>query len=269
MYKQIWMSTAVTVLGMAAVWVLAQGQGKTVMGPAGDLFGAKASSWAKLDPKGAVQEAGATIPLSAIARAPLPAPNTPPPSGEPMTMPALSLEFPQVVQQSTFLDHLNLYWVQSGHPPGRYLTPHFDFHFFGIPSAEVMKIDCKNLTPPALELTPEGYAPAVPPGANPAAFCVPTMGFHGLPLSEFGAPGQLKAELFDQVMIAGFYGGKYTFSEPMITREFLLSKQNFSFAVPRPAQAGRKTLYPTTLTATFDAKANAYNFVFTGFEAGQ
>lgn len=186
-----------------------------------------------------------------------------------MMMPTLSLNFPEVVKQTTFLDHMELYWEQFGHPPERYLTPHFDFHFFGVPEAQVRAVDCKNLTPPAMELTPQGYAPAVPPGANAAEFCVPMMGFHGLPMSEFSGPGQFKPGLFDKVMIAGFYGGKYTFTEPMITREFLLTKQNFSFAVPRPEKVGRKTLYPKTFTATFDAKANAYNFVYSNFEAGQ
>ncbi|GEM85769.1 DUF5602 domain-containing protein [Meiothermus granaticius] len=258
------------ILGLGTLAVMAQPQGKTVMGSEGMLFGAKVSSWAKLNGKGGVQEAGVTIPLAAIEKAPLPTPNTPPPSGEPMMMmPTLSLEFPDVVKKTTFLDHLDLYWEQFGHPPERYLAPHFDFHFFGVSQAQAMAVDCKDLTPPAMEMTPKGYAPAVPPGAKAAEFCVPMMGFHGLPLSEFSAPGQLKPGLFDKVMIAGFYSGKYTFTEPMITREFLLKKQNFSFEVPRPAKVGRKTLYPTVFTATFDAKANAYSFVYSGFEAGE
>jgi hypothetical protein len=249
---------------------MAQGQGKTMTGQGKTLFGAKVSSWAKLDGSGKVLEAGVTLPLSAIEKAPLPGPaDKPPAEGSADMRPEVILEFPEAVKKTTSLDHLELWWEGFGHPPERYLAPHFDFHFFGIPASEVTKINCKNLTPPALELTPKGYAPAVPPGANPAEFCVPLMGFHALPLSEFAAPGQLKPGLFDHVLISGFYGGKYIFTEPMITREFLLKKQNINLEVSRPAKVGRKTLYPTRFQAIFDAKANAYQFVYSGFEMGE
>lgn len=270
MKKSIWIGVTVSLLGLAAFAGLAQGQGRMVRGQQGMLFGAKVSSWAKLNARGMVQEVGITVPMAAIEKAPLPSSSMAGMAGMNMAQgPTLRLEFPEVVKNTTFLDHLDLYWEGAGHPPGRYLTPHFDFHFFGVPSSSVDRVDCKDLTLPAPELTPKGYAPAVPPGANPAEFCVPLMGFHGLPLSEFSAPGQLKPGLFDKVMIAGFYGGRYTFTEPMITREFLLRRQNFSFAVLRPTKVGRKTLYPTVFTATFDAKASAYSFVYSGFEAGE
>lgn len=268
--KPIRSMMAIGLLGMSILAVVAQEQTKTLMGQEGMLFGAKVTSWAKLDPKGTVLEAGITIPLAAIEKAPLPAAGAQPPAeGSPDMAPELTLDFPDIVKKTTFLDHLELWWEPFGHPPERYLAPHFDFHFFGVPAAMVKKVDCKNLTPPALEMTPKGYAPAVPPGANAAEFCVPLMGFHGLPLDEFSAPGQLKPGLFDKVLIAGFYEGKYTFTEPMITREFLLKKQNFSFELSHPAKTGRKTLYPKLLSATYDAKANAYNFVYSGFVMGE
>lgn len=69
----IWTSFAVAALGLGTLAVVAQGQGKVVQGQEGLLFGAKTSSWAKLDAKGTVQEAGVTIPLSGIEQAPLPA----------------------------------------------------------------------------------------------------------------------------------------------------------------------------------------------------
>jgi hypothetical protein len=49
-----------------------------------------------------------------------------------------------------------MYWEAGGHPPGTFLTPHFDFHFYAIGSAERSAIDCVDLSKPA-EL-PAGYA---------------------------------------------------------------------------------------------------------------
>lgn len=270
MSKSIWAAIAAVALGLGAVAVLAQNQGRVVAGQEAMLFGAKVSSWAMLDSQGRVLEAGITLPMSAVEKAPLPGPGDKPQTeGGPDFAPEAILNFPEVVGKSTFLDHVQVWWEGFGHPPERYLTPHFDFHFFGVPRGEVAKIDCKDLTPPALELTPKGYAPAVPPGANAAEFCVPLMGFHGLPLSEFSAPGQLKPELFDYTLISGFYWGKYLFTEPMITREFLLKKQNLDLEVSRPAKVGRKTLYPTRFKLSYDAKANAYHLAYSNFQAGE
>ncbi|WP_276956428.1 DUF5602 domain-containing protein [Allomeiothermus silvanus] len=246
-------------LGLLAIGLAQQ----TVAGPSAMLYGAKVSSWAKLGANGQVMEAGVTIPLSGIEKAPAADPNH---QGMNMQMgPEVNLEFPDAVKKATFLDHMELWWEPLGHPPDRYLTPHFDFHFFGLSASETKTIDCKNLTAPTLDLTPQGYAPAVPPQAKPEEFCVPLMGFHALPLSEFAAPGQLKPGLFDQVMIAGAYASKFAFVEPMIARELLLKKQNLSMSVPRPPVLGRRTLYPTQFNATYDSASNAYQFVFSGF----
>lgn len=258
-------------VGLGAVIAFAQNQPKTVMGAEGTLFGAKVSSWATLDAQGAVQEVGVTVPMSAIEKAPVPAADAKPPANMDAMMmgPTLRLEFPEVVKKTTFLDHLDLYWEEFGHPPARYITPHFDLHFFGIPSADVGRIDCKNLQAPTPDALPKGYLPAVPPGASAADFCVPLMGFHSLPVSEFTANAELKPGLFDQTLIAGYYDNKYIFTEPMITRAYLMGKQNFEYAVSNPARVGRATLYPTRFKATFDGAALAYRFVYSGFAQGQ
>lgn len=249
-------------------------EGRVVMGSSGTLFGAQASSWVRLDTRGAVQEVGVTLPMAGVAAAPLPsASDAPPTEANMMAMimangPTLRLEFPAVVKDTTFLDHLDLYWEAFGHPPERYLTPHFDLHFFGVTSAAVDRIDCKNLTPPDLALTPAGFAPAVPPGADPAAICVPLMGFHGFALSEFSGPGKFRPGLFDHTLISGFYNNAYLFTEPMVTRAFMMSRQEFSSALSRPQTVGRSTRYPTQMTMTHDERANAYQLVYSGFEQG-
>jgi hypothetical protein len=257
-YKTGWVRVLVAgLLGLTAA--LAQ---KTVQGPSGDLWGSKVQSWASVDAQGRVAEAGFTVPMKALRAAS-------PGAGHQGMGPDLVLDFPEVVKRTTFLDHMEFWWEPQGHPPERFLVPHFDLHFFGVPAAEVAKIDCKDLTTPAPELTPKGYAPAVPPGANAAEFCVPLMGFHSVPLSEFSAPGQLKPGRFDHVMIAGFYGGRFIFTEPMITQAVLLQKETVRLAVGRPDKVGRKTLYPTTFVAQYDPTQDAYRLVFGGFQAGE
>ncbi|MFD1731896.1 hypothetical protein ACFSC4_13800 [Deinococcus malanensis] len=116
---------------------------------------------------------------------------------------------------------------------------------------------------------PQGWAPPVPPGVPPQAVCVPTMGFHSLPLSEFSAPGQIQPGLFDKVMIAGSYGGKLIFLEPMVTQQLLLNRQNFSLPVLMPRNLGRTTRYPTTFNAVYDPGLNAYQFILGDFQTVQ
>lgn len=265
--------TSAVLLSMGLLSACTMSDQRKVMGQTGMLFGAPASSWARLDAQGTVQEVGVTVAMKGVESAPVPAANAKPPTeaeamAAMMSGPTLRLEFPAIVKATTFLDHADFFWEPYGHPPGRYLTPHFDAHFFGVSSATVDKIDCKNLTPPAMALTPPGYAPAVPPGVDPATMCVPLMGFHGVPLSEFKAPGVLQSGLFDHVLISGFYDNQYIFTEPMVTKAFMLTKQGFTADVARPAQVGRATLYPTKFALRFDERANTYEFVYSGFQPG-
>lgn len=162
MQKLFWIGIILAGLGLTSVWVLAQTQSQTVMGASGVLFGAQITSWAKLDAQKVVQEVGLTLPMQAIQNAPEPSAGETPPTDAMQAMmhgPTLRLEFPDVVKKTTFLDHMDLYWEKFGHPPDRFLTPHFDFHFFGIPSTTVDKIDCKNPDPPCPHPHPQGLRP--------------------------------------------------------------------------------------------------------------
>ena len=162
------------------------------------------------------------------------------------------MDFPDVVKRTTFIDHLGLFWNPRGHEPeGRYDTPHFDFHFFGIPAEEAAAIDCTDLAQRDPALTAAGWVPPVPPGADPAAFCVPLMGFHSLPETEFRAPGEFQPGRFDKVMLGGEYKGRFTFVEPMVTKAVLDTRRGFSLPVPRPSNLGRATAYPTTFEASW------------------
>ena len=268
MKKLFWTGTILAILGFATISVLAQNQTKTIRGESGLLFGAQVTSWVKLNAQKVV-EVGMTLSLKSIENAPLPATNDANNMAGMSMGPTLRLELPSVVKDTTFLDHIDLYWEAFGHSPARFITPHFDIHFFGISSANTDKIDCKNLTPPDLKLTPAGFAPAVPPGVDPATMCVPNMGFHGLSLAEFTSPGQLKPGLFDYTVVTGFYDNKFIFTEPMISKAFLLKKQSFGSVISRPAIVGRNTLYPTEFNLRFDSQKNAFQLIYSNFEMGQ
>jgi hypothetical protein len=255
-------SLAIGALGFSAFGLATAdaSETRTVQGGEAPLFGSSVATWAKLDAAGNVLEAGVTIPYAVIENAPDEN------HSEEFKADAV-VEFPADVQRTTFLDHLGLFWEPHGHEPeGRYDTPHFDFHFFGIEPAGAAAIDCTNLEQRDPALAPDGWLPPVPPGADPQDFCVPLMGYHLVPMTEFRSPGEWQPCWFDKVMIAGEYAGRYSFLEPMVTKAVLEEKRSFELSVPRPVQLGRAALYPTKFEAIFDEGANAYQLVFSGFE---
>jgi hypothetical protein len=172
-----------------------------------------------------------------------------------------SLQFPAVVQETTFFNHLEIQPEPDGHvsPPGSngtvYSVPHYDFHFYGIPEDEVLAIPARNPPlPPAYEL-PAGYLPAGPSLAE--------MGRHSSPRSI------LSEERLSAAMVLGYLpdGSRMHFLEPMVSQETLLSQQDFSLDVPMLTTFGREMLYPTTFEATF--QGNSWSFGFTDFVSVQ
>ena len=95
-------------------------------------------------------------------------------------------------------------------------------------------------------------------------FSVPQMGRHAERLNEFTA-----TDPWMLTMIAGFLpdASYMHFIEPMITREFLLKRENTTLPVPTPAVLGRATQYPTECVVAYDKDLDAYHIVFKGFEA--
>ena len=63
---------------------------------------------------------------------------------------------------------------------------------------------------------------------------------------------------FTQIVINGTWDGRYTFVEPMITRDWLLSKPTSEKPLKQP-QAYQKTSYfPTTYAVHLDQQTNDY-----------
>jgi hypothetical protein len=230
-----------------------------VTGACGDAFAGKICTWAKTSGT-ALVEAGAMVPLASIESAPAQMPMAWPPEA------LLTLDMPESARQQGGLTHMTWFWEAEGHPPGAYLTPHFDFHFYLIPPADVAAIDCADLSKPAVlpaafglpdvELPPMmAQMTGVP---TLVGLCVPKMGMHSVLASEI-----VRTEPFDGTMVIGYYKQKPIFIEPMISKAMLMKKA--SFDLPMPEIPGLTGPHPTKFHAEYDAAAQAYRFTFSGF----
>lgn len=232
-----------------------------VAGECGEAFTARICTWAQM--KGdSVLAVGADVPVAFVENAPEHADMTWPPTL------AADIKMPEAARSQSGLDHLTVLWESMGHPPGAFLTPHFDFHFYTISQAERKAIDCADLSKPA-EL-PAGYAlpdaPLPPDMAKMTGrdtligLCVPQMGMHSLLASELESTTLMRGS-----MVLGYIKAKPIFIEPMISRAMLLEKGPFD--LPVPELSGLSGPYPRTFKATFDAAKQAYRFTYSGFRS--
>lgn len=67
-------------------------------------------------------------------------------------------------------------------------------------------------------------------------------------------------------MITGFYGGKLTFIEPMITHAALAWKADFTLPVQQPTGLDHTLLFPSTFNARYNAKSDTYTLTFADFK---
>jgi hypothetical protein len=204
-----------------------------------------------------VEEVGVTIPVALFD-------NQPTEKGAGPAGAIASLVFPKVVQELTYLNHVEVHSQPHGHPappgsvnPDRNRVPHFDFHFYAIPEEQVWNIPLAlpPLPPVAADRLPAGY---LQPGPSE-----PQMGRHAAPAWSLLDPDPLST-----IMIAGFLpdGSEMHFIEPMVSRERLLEANDFELPVPMPQKFGRLMLYPTKFEAEYDKELDAYHFVFSKFE---
>lgn len=127
--------------------------------------------------------------------------------------------------------HVTLDWNPHGHEPDTiYTRPHFDMHFYFISNEFRQKITCMGedeipcLKQPAPKYIPSQYAP------TPAG--VPKMGWHWVDLL---AP-EFNGGIFTRTFIYGYYMGNIIFVEPMVTLEYLETRQTSVKSVRRPAR---------------------------------
>lgn len=151
--------------------------------------------------------------------------------------------------------HVMLDWNPGGHePPGTYDLAHFDFHFYLIDRATRLGIDPakadfaeRAARLPDSSLMPGRYFPPMPDA-------VPAMGVHWL---DAAAP-ELSGEIFSSTMLFGSWNGEVIFSEPMITKDFLLSKPALTFEIPSASRALATGPLPESYTVRWDPAAREY-----------
>jgi hypothetical protein len=230
-----------------------------VFGDAELVDGNLVVSWARVHAWNGVKEVGVTIPVAVFDE--MPEEDGPGPHGAYAT-----LAFPDIVQETTYFNHVELHSNPHGHdtPPGsvnpiRNSVPHFDFHYYAIPEEAVWLIPASTVPPPLL--------PRVAPERLPAGYTQPgrsivEMGRHSSPIWSLFDP-----DFLSTITLAGFLpdATQMHFIEPMVSRERLLERTDFELPVPMPAEFGRLMRYPTKFVADYDADLDAYHFVYSEF----
>jgi hypothetical protein len=230
-----------------------------VKGTCADAYKAQVCTWAQMKGQTLV-EAGIVVPIASIENAP---------AVEPMAWPPVAvatLDLPDAARAQGGLAHFTMYWEAGAHPPGAFMTPHFDFHFYTVPSSELAAMDCKDLSKPAA--LPASFAlPDIPLPPEMAkmtgvsslvGLCVPGMGMHAILSSEVE-----RKDAFSGTMVIGYYKGKPIFIEPMLAKSMLMKKE--SFDLPIPDIPGLTGAHPTKFHADYDAAQQVYRFRFSAF----
>jgi hypothetical protein len=238
-------------LGLLVAGTAACSRERLVQGECKPFNGVEVCTWARMSGN-TVLAFGATIPLKAVEGAPAEMPMAWPPKADAVIM------LPAAVDSAVGFSNMNIFWEPHGHPPGPYLTPHFDFHFNNISAADVARIDCADSTKPAA--LPAAYElpdVTIPGVGTLLGLCVPTMGMHALPGAELHS-----TELFQKTMIVGYYHKIPIFVEPMITRATLMERRTFGIDVPSVPGEPANVKMPTAFQAKYDSTAQAYRFEF-------
>jgi hypothetical protein len=230
-----------------------------VKGACADAFNAQVCTWAKMNGPTLV-ETGAVVPLATLENSPAEVPMVWPPVA------LVSLDMPDAARQQGGLTHLTMFWEAGGHPPGAFMTPHFDFHFYTVAASERTAMDCKDESKPVslpaayglpdILLPPEMVQMTGVPTL--VGLCVPQMGMHAMLATEIE-----RKDAFNGTMVIGYYKGKPIFIEPMLSKVMLMKKASFDLPIPDvPGLAGP---HPTKFHADYDAAQQAYRFTFSAF----
>lgn len=164
--------------------------------------------------------------------------------GLPSTDAMWDLPLPSGADVAPF-DHVMINWNAQGHPPGPYMVPHFDFHFYTITPSSQSAIAAG----PDTMTVPSAYVPA---DYVSGVMAVPDMGVHWID----STAAELHGQPFDRTFIYGFYHGGLVFEEPMVTLAMLSSQPNVSASVKQPQAFAKPGRYPTTYSVRYDAATN-------------
>jgi hypothetical protein len=169
--------------------------------------------------------------------------------------------FPEEAEMTAF-NHMGYNWNPEGHGPlpGVFFEPHYDVHFYmaspeyrhAIKNEDLTDLKILNLEPPK-EFLPPKYERA--PNTSE-----PRMGTHYADMSS----DQLKPGHFSNIFLIGVHDGNIIFWEPMITRNYLLSKPNFHAELPQPEAYPVSGYYPTAYSVVYDEKRKEFDISLDG-----
>lgn len=230
----------------------------TFTSPSQDLGNGTVKTYVTTDEGGVPVEVGLRLSESALDGLPE---NTPPTD-------MLMLDLPDQAAATAF-DHVMINWNPQGHDPvALFGKAHFDFHFDMADMATLQSIDpsdpdyaAKADRLPDAKYVPQDYV--VPPGGSAAEQAVPGMGVHLVDSSDTSlVPGSYD---FQQIVINGTWDGRYTFVEPMVARDWLLTRPTLDQQPLKQPQAyQKKAYYPTTYSVRFDDQAKEYVVALNG-----
>lgn len=250
-------SVAITAVAALAVSVTACSRPQMVRGECQPVHGGDVCVWGEVSGN-TLLAFGATVPMRVVEHAPEEVPMAWPP------VPAAVIALPEAVASATGFTELTVFWEPHGHPPGPYLTPHFDFHFYSIPTAARAAIDCTDASkPPQLATGYELPDVTIDPIGDLVGLCVPGMGMHALPASELHATTP-----FEKTMVLGYYQGRSIFVEPMLTSAALRAGHSFTLDIPEVPGRPAASRYPRKFRADYDAVVQEYTFTFHDFTGG-
>ncbi len=215
----------------------------TFIGQVSAMGADSARSWVKWDDAGTPSSIGVTFGENALKNL------------DTAMASSIVLAFPSQAASAVY-NHLSVDWNPKGHPlPGIHDVPHFDFHFYTISQTER---DGIVPVPDTVKLNPS-YIPTTYIGSPMEV--VPRMGWH---LLDSLTP-ELHGHAFDKTMVWGAHKGNIVFHEPMITKAYFDSKQNFTEAMKQPAlyqQTGK--YYATSYSIKYDATKKEYSVSLDG-----
>lgn len=160
--------------------------------------------------------------------------------------------------------YVMLNWNPMGHglpAPPPWASPHFDFHFYIQEFADVdsmgtgpcgIFIDCD-----AFEIASKPVpAQYVHPDHIDVGASVPRMGNH---LIDSRSPELIDpSRAFTHTWIIGSYDGRVTFWEPMITHDFIASRQNVCIPIRQPQAWETAGYYPTIYCIKYSEEENVH-----------
>ena len=226
----------------------------------------RARAYVKVE-NGVPTEVGVALDEAALQGLPAPR-TTPDPSGH-HDMHEYLLTLP--ANNPTPYKFVELDWNPMGHEPDNvYTKPHFDFHFYKIPVAERNAIDpkvdaqyaAKAGNFPAGEFIRAGWvAGSVAAGAPAEVVAIPRMGMHWVNIKSPELPPTLQP--FTKTFIVGTWGGRVIFDEPMITRDYILSKPNSTTPLAVAARHDPAGYSPAAYSVTYDPQSKEHRIALT------